>query len=39
MPFFLYLLQHLLFGVMQLAEHMLSQTDAATNGFMFVFSV
>jgi hypothetical protein len=39
MPFFLYLLQHLLFGVMQFAEHTLSQIDAATKGFIFVFSV
>ncbi len=39
MPFFLYLLQHLLFGLIQLEVQILSQETVFTNGFTFDFSV
>ncbi|MDG1227940.1 MAG: hypothetical protein P8P15_08185 [Polaribacter sp.] len=39
MPFFLYLLQHLLFGVIQLAEQTLSQTDVCVNSIVGVLGV
>jgi hypothetical protein len=39
MPFFLYLLQHLLFGVMQFAEQTLSQTDVCVNSIVGLLGV